>query len=173
MTIPHSDNWQSLDYIHDQVVAQIEHQWEVWDAVDGRLRLILGFIGIVFAAALGLRGVSVGGAAVFIPFWVGLLASLAVASYLIAAAIVGIAYLATDFDWPPAPGALRTQYLRTHPRRTKLEVVDTLVAAYARNARLIARKHRAFVWAFTLSAGATIMLGAGLIGNIAWNTYAP
>jgi len=167
--------WLSLDYIHDQVQAQIEHQSRVWDAVDSRLRLILSVIGIAFAAALGLRGFTVGagGPPLFVPFWVGFAASTAVGVYLVAAAIVALAYLPIDFDWPPKPSALRTEYLLEDLRETKLDVVDTLIAAYDLNERAIARKTRAFVVAFALTAIATILLGIALIGNIAWQTYGP
>jgi hypothetical protein len=166
--------WLSLDYVHEQIQAQIEHQSDVWDTVDGRLRLVLGVIGIAFAGALGLRSFSGGnGTTVFLPFLVGLLASLAVGVYLVAAAIVGIAYLPMNFDWPPKPAALRDAYLLKDTRETKLAVLDTLIAAYVANEQAIARKITAFVWAFTLTAVATIMLGIALIGNIAWQTYAP
>ncbi len=167
--------WLSLDYVHDQVQAQIQHQSRVWDVVDARLRLILGVIGIAFAAALGLRGFTVGagGPPLFVPFWVGLAASSAVGVYLLAAAIVGLAYLPMDFDWPPKPSTLRTEYLLEDPQETKLAVIDTLIAAYDLNERAIARKTRAFVVAFGLTAIATIILGIALIGNIAWQTYGP
>jgi hypothetical protein len=167
--------WLSLDYVHDQVQAQIQHQSRVWDVVDARLRLILGVIGIAFAAALGLRGFTVGsgGPPQLVPFWVGLAAGTAVGVYLLAAAIVGLAYLPMDFDWPPKPSTLRTEYLLEDPRETKLAVIDTLIAAYDLNERAIARKTSAFVIAFGLTAIATIILGIALIGNIAWQTYGP
>jgi hypothetical protein len=68
------DSWRSLDYVHDQVVDQLEAQSDRWDVVDGRLRLILGVIGIVFAAAAAFqRGLASGAAAVAplqISFWI-------------------------------------------------------------------------------------------------------
>src|SRR5262245_45539998 len=49
------DNWKSLDFIHDQTTAQLKQQWDIWNVVDGRLRLILALVGIVFAAVLGFQ----------------------------------------------------------------------------------------------------------------------
>src|SRR5256885_2245695 len=42
----------SFDFIFDQVVGQLQFQNQLWDIVDGRLRLILGVIGIILAALL-------------------------------------------------------------------------------------------------------------------------
>ena len=42
----------SLDLIFGEVSKQLDLQWQVWEAVDARLRLILGFIGAVFVATL-------------------------------------------------------------------------------------------------------------------------
>jgi hypothetical protein len=78
-----------------------------------------------------------------------------------------------SFDWPPKPAALRDEYLLKDPRETKLAVIDTLIEAYNANERTLARKIRAFVVAFSLTAVATIGLGVALVGNIAWQTYAP
>ena len=64
-------NWLSLDYIHDQVQQLHKAQSDLWYAVDGRLRLILGVIGIVFAASATFqRQVTAGGTAQ-IPFALG------------------------------------------------------------------------------------------------------
>jgi hypothetical protein len=119
------DNWLSLDYVRDRVIAQLEAQSELWDVVDGRLRLILGVIGIVFAAALALqRG------ATFIPFAASVFAILAVLLFLAAGVVAAIAYWPRPFDRPPDPASLRAQYLTTDPRISKLEVIDTIVQAY-------------------------------------------
>jgi len=48
------DNWYGLDYVHDRIIAQLQEQSRLWEEADGRLRLILGVIGVVFAWILGL-----------------------------------------------------------------------------------------------------------------------
>ena len=68
---------------------------------------------------------------------------------------------------------MRGEYLLKDPRETKLAVIDTLIDAYTHNARIIARKNGVFMWAFAFTAAATVLLGAALIGNIAWNSYTP
>ena len=168
------DAWLSLDYIHDQVVEQIKEQEAAWNDLNERLRLIIGFIGIAFAAALGLRGFGVGTTAYFVPFWVGLLASVSVAMYVAAALVAGITAVAPGtFNRPPRPRTLRDEYLWEDPRKTKRAVLDTLIEAYSANARLLARRHRSFMRAFATAGAATVILGAALIGNIAWNTFRP
>src|SRR5689334_16847931 len=42
----------SFDFIFTQVVYQLEFQNQLWDVVDGRLRLVLGAIGIILVALL-------------------------------------------------------------------------------------------------------------------------
>src|SRR4051812_30801793 len=49
------DNWLSLDFIMEQATGQLKQQWDIWNLVDGRLRLILALVGIVFAAVLGFQ----------------------------------------------------------------------------------------------------------------------
>ena len=166
--------WLSLDVVHDQVVQLITEQEALWNDLNERLRLIVGLIGIAFAAALGLRGFGVGDTAYFVPFWVGLLAGTAVAVYVMAALLAAISVLSRgNFNRPPRPRTLRDIYLLQDPRRTKLAIVDTLIAAYTANGDLIARRNGQFLWALAAAGAATVMLGAALIGNIAWNTFAP
>src|SRR5437870_9429394 len=98
-------NWVGLDYVHDRVLAQLKHQSQLWEAADGRLRLVLGIIGIVFAVTLGLlpRGnitvqTEVGTpstAPILLPFWVGVLAIGGLVLFAVAGGIAGVAY------WPP------------------------------------------------------------------------
>src|SRR5215212_8047990 len=90
-------SWLSLDYVHDQVQAQLEEQSELWDTVDGRLRLILGVISIVFAAAAAFQRASPAAGGAPLPFWVGAAAIGAVSLFLAAAGIVAWAYWPTDF----------------------------------------------------------------------------
>ena len=77
------DNWLGLDYVHDQTLEKLTAQYEAWNVVDGRLRLVLGVIGIIFAAALGLQRSTAP-----IPFWVGVLAILAMVLFLLAGVLV-------------------------------------------------------------------------------------
>lgn len=160
---PH--NWLSLDYVHERALAQLDAQSELWDVVDARLRLILGVIGIVFAAALGLQR----GAAP-IPFWAGTLAILAILLFLVAGIIAARVYWPTPFDRPPNPTILRAQYLTTDPRLTRLEVIDTIIQAYNRNQVVIDRKNFAFKLAFVLTGAATALLGAAVVVQTAAQT---
>jgi hypothetical protein len=166
-------SWLSLDYVHDQVQTQLDEQSKLWDAVDGRLRLILGVISIVFAAAAAFQRSlpATGGSP--LPFVVGAGAISAVSLFLIAAGIVAWAYWPTDFDRPPKPHELRNHYLTTDPREVKLIVIDSTLLAYTGNQRIIERKNRAFKVAFGLTAVATILLGTAFIGQVACQTAAP
>jgi hypothetical protein len=167
-------SWQSLDYIHDQVQAQLNAQSAIWDAVDARLRLILGVIAIVFAAAGAFfqRSSWQAGGAPF-PFLVGAATFLSVLLFLLAAGVVAWAYRPTDFDRPPRPGDLRDLYLTTNPRRTKLIVIDSILDAYTGNQAVIKRKIAAFKWAFGLTAGATGLLGIAIMAQVTCETAAP
>ena len=42
----------SLELISRHVERQLDLQWGHWDVIDGRLRLLLGFVGAVFVAVL-------------------------------------------------------------------------------------------------------------------------
>ncbi len=166
-------SWLSLDYVHDQVQAQLEEQSELWDTVDGRLRLILGVISIVFAAAAAFQRASPAAGGAPLPFWVGAAAIGAVSLFLAAAGIVAWAYWPTDFDRPPKPHELRELYLTTDPREVKLIVIDITLLAYTGNQAIIERKNRAFKRAFGLTAAATILLGLAFMGQVACQTAAP
>ncbi|MBI2755565.1 MAG: hypothetical protein HYX52_02545 [Chloroflexi bacterium] len=175
------ENWIGLDYIHDQVVAQMEEQSKLWENADGRLRLILGVIGIVFAAVLGLlpRGtITVMTAAgpitepQYVPFWTGSAAIAAIGCFATAGVIATVAYWPRDFNWPPAPDSLR-KYLTTDPREIKLTVLDEMLTAYDQNRVWLGRKFVAFRWAFSLTAIATALLGVAVIMQILVSTRAP
>ncbi|MCC7106261.1 MAG: hypothetical protein IT307_14060 [Chloroflexi bacterium] len=167
------ETWLSLDYVHEQVQTQLEIQSKDWEAIDNRLRLILGVISIVFAAAAAFQraGSSSGGSP--LPFLVGTVAIMAVVLFLVAAAIATWAYWPYDFDRPPKPHELRELYLTTDPREVKLTVIDIILLAYTENAQIIERKITAFKQAFSLTAIATILLGIGLMAQVACQTAAP
>lgn len=165
------DNWFGLDYIHDRISSQLAAQSGLWEEINGRLRLILGVTGIVFAATLGLlpRGsVSVSTPQgtvtqpLFVPFAVGVCAVASMTLYFVAGLIATVAYWPRDFNWPPAPASLR-KYLTSDEREIKLTVVDEMLDAYADNEVELERKVRAFRRALAITVLATGLLGAAVI----------
>jgi hypothetical protein len=165
------DNWVGLDYIHDRIAAQLKEQSALWESADGRLRLILGVISIVFAVALGLipRGtttVATGtGSATepqYLPFVVGSMAIAGLATFFVAGFIAVRAYWPRDFDWPPKPGAL-PKYVTTDPRVIKWTVVTEMLDSYARNGAELERKFEGFRWSMGAVAIATVLLGMAVI----------
>ena len=174
------DNWIGLDYVHDAISAQFKQQFELWQDVNGRLRVILGVSGLVFAATLGLlpRGtVTVTTAAgpalqlILLPFWVGACAVGGVLLFFAAGIIATIAYWPRDFNWPPAPDSLY-KYLTTNPKQIKLTVVDRMLVAYARNQMELARKVLAVRLSLAMSVIATGLLGTALIIDVVTYTKA-
>jgi hypothetical protein len=168
--------WLSLDYIHNEVRAQLEAQAQLWEVVDGRLRLILGVITVVFAVGGALfqrtSWQAPSGGAPF-PFIVGACAVIAIILFLGAAGVVAVAYWPSGFDRPPAPQPLVDAYLDIDPREVKRAVVDMMVVAYTGNEQIIARKNTAFKLAFVLTALATGLLGIGLLFQFSCETSAP
>lgn len=174
-------SWVGLDYVHDRVLAQLEQQSRYWEDADGRLRLILGIIGVVFAVTLGLlpRGAMTAqaesGAAVstplLLPFWVGLLAIVGLALFAGAGLIALIGFWPRSFNGPPAPAYLR-KYLMTDERETRLFVLDRMIDAYTANNVWLDRKILAFRWALVIAAIATTALGASVIIQLAQFTPA-
>jgi hypothetical protein len=163
--------WKSLDLIYNEVTKKLEQQSDNWGRLDDRLRWILGVIGIVFAAALTLRAATPsGGTPVPVPWWVAVPAVLAVVVFLVAAGIVAWAYQIADFHRPPHPVSLRDQYLLSDPRQSKLDIVDSINAAYNKNALVIEKKADAFTKAFWVSALATLLLGLAVVGQVLSNT---
>ena len=150
--------WPSLAFVFDQTEKQFRNQWELWDSLDRRLQLILGFIGVIFAAILGLLR-----PAQNLWIWVAGFAVTAMALFLVAAALVGWAYWPRTFEWPPNPPALRDNYLASDERATRLVVLDTMLAAYDHNVDTIALKALAFKRAFIISAVAVTLLGVAVM----------
>jgi hypothetical protein len=167
-------SWHALDYVHDRVAGQLQEQSRLWEETDGRLRLILGIIGIILAATLGLlpRGTTtvttangLAQAPLLLPFGVGAAAVLALGLYAVAGVVAAVAYWPRTFSWPPAPEALR-QYITSDPREIKLLVLDEMLDAYAANSVWIGWKIRLFRWAFVVATAATAFLGAGVIMEV-------
>ena len=176
------DSWYGLDYVHERVTSQLREQSRLWQEVDGGLRLILGAIGVVFAATLGLlpRGstpVSTPAGPVqellYLPFWVGALAVGAIGLFALAGLVAIVAYWPRTFSLPPAPESLR-DYVTSDEREIKLIVVDAMLDAYAANLRALGRKVKLFAWALGLAALAAGLLGLSVIMEVlqltrAWN----
>jgi hypothetical protein len=165
------DNWYGLDYVHDRISVQLREQSRLWEEADGRLRLILGVIGVVFAATLGLlpRGsvlvTTPSGPMqeiLYLPFWVGALAVTAFVLFSVAGFVALVAYWPRTFSWPPAPESLR-EYVTSDEREIKLLVVDAMLDAYAANGVWLARKFQLFRFAFGIAALAAGILGASVI----------
>jgi hypothetical protein len=174
-------NWIGLDYVHDVALATLQQQLELWEEADGRLRLILGVIGIVFAVTLGLlpRGtVTVAGengvtssVPVLLPFAVGALAIAGLGLFALAGLVAVVAYWPRGFNGPPAPRGLRP-YILTNERRIKLIVLDQVLNTYESNDVWLRRKLLAFRFALVIAAIATAVLGAGVMIQLAQLTLA-
>jgi hypothetical protein len=162
--------WLSLDVVYDRVLAQLDAQSERWESADGRLRLILGLIGVVFAitSSFVTRGVTITGAGgvaelLYLPFVVGAPLVLGMLVFLVAGLIAIVAYWPLRFERPPEPADLRDAYLTTEPRMTKLVIIDTILQAYDVNEQTLQRKLRAFKLAIVLSVIATGFFGSAVI----------
>jgi hypothetical protein len=160
-------SWKSLDYIHDQVMAQIDAQLEQWNAVDARLRLVLGVVSLVVAVAASFfQRPAASDPAALLPWWIGWLMIAAIVGLLISAAIAVIGLWPSKMDRPPQPDRLRDEYLLVDVRTTKLDVVDTLLAAYDLNDDRIEWKFRCFKLSFLVAALGIGLLGVAVIGYI-------
>jgi hypothetical protein len=124
------ESWQAIDYIHDQLTEQLKNQNAVWAEMDGRLRLILGITGIVFAAVLGFQR-----AATYLLFPVGALTIVSVVLFMVAASIAALAFRTRDFNWPPSPQGLYQGYLQHDPRMAKRSTCLAIIFAYIGMAR--------------------------------------
>jgi len=174
-------NWVGLDYVHATVAGQLKAQSDLWEEADGRLRLILGVIGIIFAVTLGLlpRGTitvsNPNGTTTTEPqalsFFVGTAAIAGLVMFAAAGLIALVAYWPREFNLPPAPDSLR-KYITTSEREIKLTVLDEMLDAYDANKLWLGRKFLAFRWALVLVAVATGLLGASVIIDIAQATRA-
>jgi hypothetical protein len=174
-------SWIGLDYVHDLVLAKSEQQLKLWEEADGRLRLILGVIGIVFAVTLGLlpRGTITVAAEngvtstvpVLLPFLVGALAIAGLVLFALAGVVSVVAYWPRGFNRPPAPSGLRKNII-TNEREIKLAVLDKMLDAYESNELWLERKFVAFRLALVITAMAAAALGASVIIQLAAVTRA-
>jgi hypothetical protein len=161
-------NWLSLDYIEQVTQAQMARQVAEWDLIDGRLRLVLGVVGIVFAAVLGFqRGQAP------LEFHVAVLAQLAVGLFLAAGIVAVVGFWPRSFNWPPDPEDL-FEYLTTEPEQTKRDLVDSMIfRGYNLNERKLRWKVRIFQVAFLLTTLAVAMLAVALFFHIEAQSKSP
>jgi len=149
----------SLELIARHVERQLDLQWGHWDLVDGRLRLLLGFVGAVFVAVLAFisnRAGDLTGATI------GLVVA-AILLLMLSAVLAGLAWLPREFDRPPEPLHLRQKYLGKPTQEVVLAVVDTMVEAYNDNRRRIDDKLGAFRRAAASLAVAVFLMATGAI----------
>jgi len=149
----------SLELISRHVERQLDLQWGHWDIVDGRLRLLLGFVGAVFVAVLAFVANRAGD---LTRATVGLVVT-AVVLLMLAGLIAGLAWLPREFDRPPKPLLLRQKYLARPAQETLLAIVDTMVQAYNDNERRIDEKLAAFRYATGGLAVAVFLIAVAAI----------
>ena len=129
------------------------------DLVDGRLRLLLGFVGAVFVAVLAFISNRAGDLA---GTTIGLVVA-AILLLMLSAVLAGLAWLPRDVYMPPEPLHLRQKYLHKPAREVVLAVVDTMVEAYNDNQRIINEKLGAFKRAAASLAVAVFLMATGAI----------
>jgi hypothetical protein len=159
-------NWHSLNDVYERVLAQLDAQNDRWESIDGRLRVILGLIGVVFAISSSFAARGTGGPPgepTLLPFWVGTLLIAGLALYFTGGLIALTAYWPLTFHRPPQPADLRNEYLTTDPRITRLEIVDTILLVYPSNEHALQVKFRAYRFALVLTTMATGLFGAAVI----------
>ena len=142
----------SLELIASHVEKQLDSQWGHWDEVDGRLRLLLGFIGAIFVAALAFANQTDD----LSDLASGLLIA-AVVVLLVSGIIASASWLPRRFERPPKPTGLRERYLASPQDETRLAVLDTMVEAYEDNQRRMDEKLAGFKNA-ALALGVAITL---------------
>ena len=150
---------ESLELVASHAEKQLDSQWDHWDQVDGRLRLLLGFVGAIFVATLAFANSAndTGNLAK------GLLIS-AIAVLMISGIIATAAWLPRKFDRPPNPAALRDGYLTSPRDETRLVVLDTMLEAYRENERRIDEKLAGFKNAVLVLGIAIVLIAiAGII----------
>ncbi len=149
---------KSLEVIASMVETQLDLQWALWDSVDTRIRLLLGFSAAVFLATLALlnRGRDFADASTY-------LLAVAISLLIVSTVVAGLAWLPREFDRPPKPSALRDNYLATHPVATKLAVLDTMIEAYNDNEKTIDEKLVAFRRAALSLSVAVLLIAIAVI----------
>lgn len=157
-----AEEWASIDLVYEAAVSELEFQSKQWEEADSRLRLLLGFIGIIMAGALAAAGQS----PEKLPDLVALLIAMAVVALLAASGLSVVAYRPRGFHRPPDVIALRLEYLTRPPSETKLAIVDAMLAAYPENTRIITEKLKAYRWALWWLVASITLLASAIISKL-------
>ncbi len=151
----------SLDLVATHVEKQLDVQWNHWDDVDGRLRLLLGFVSAVFVAVLAFASNEselTDGSRVLLVIAVCLL--------FVSGGMAALAWMPRKFDRPPEPMKLRDTYLAFSEEETRLAILDTMLEAYGENQRRINEKLASFRYAACVLGSAMPLIGVAAIIEI-------
>ena len=148
----------SLELVLEHVDRQLDLQWQHWEDVDARLRLLLGFAGAIFVATLAFvsREDALSRAATG-------LALASIGLLMMSGIVAGLAWLPRHFDRPPSPLGLREDYVGRPVGETRLAIVDAIVDAYNKNEIAIGEKLGAFRTAAVLFAGAVGLIAVASV----------
>ncbi|HXG36149.1 MAG TPA: hypothetical protein VNL15_04200 [Dehalococcoidia bacterium] len=151
------EQFPSLELVLNQLQYQLKAQSELWDQIDRRLEILVGFVGVIFAAifALGRFEDLNCVARVFIIISTVLLA--------VSAGLTAIAWWPRRFGFPPRPDYLFENYSALTPAQTRLDIATSIVEAYNSNERLIDEKVGAFKRAFALAMIGVLALASAVI----------
>jgi hypothetical protein len=157
----------SIDVIYDHAVREFAALEREWQSADQRSQVLLGFVGVVFSAALVL-----GGALSQVPdARAGVVIRFCVVVAMAALAVSGLAafwgYQARQFVRPGPIGALWDAYRGEPTRRTKAQLVRAFRYAQDENVPVLEEKLRFFrvgLAAFGVSAG---FLALAIVARVA------
>jgi hypothetical protein len=162
-----------VDYVHDRALAKLEAQSADWDVIDGRLRFILGAVGVIFAVVLGLqRGQGAS------PPAVAIASLLALAFYFIAAIMAVWRYWPAQFHRPPGISGLRETVEVADAHGITLEAlkekaIEQIEVAFEKNRDIMDAKLRAFKLAFQLTFLATFAMFIAVMTQIYLQAWDP
>lgn len=156
-----AQEWPSIDIVFDQAQRLIDIQSQIWDQTNSRLSLVIGFIGIILAAAVGLIGQATDLHQAAKGFSVA-----SVIVLLAAGLLTGLAYLPGVFNRPPALEPLLNQYLDQREHHTKHEIVIAMLEAYNENRDKIHQKLRFFNAGFVGFGLGIVFIGAAVITQV-------
>jgi hypothetical protein len=152
------EEWASVDLIYDLTLREQDAQLKAWEEADGRLRLLLGFIGVILAGALGVTGNLRPDAGA-----VRVLAGLAICALVVTGFLAFQAYRPRHLHRPPDVQALRLNYLTRRSAETKLEVVDQFLRVYNLNQDVIREKLSVYTRAQYLFFASVLLLASAIL----------